>query len=62
MMRQLQNDAEEVGLPPEARAFKIHKVEHPPSVSIETEYEEQLDLPLLHRKVRFNPSISLTQW
>jgi hypothetical protein len=56
-LRRLQADADEIGLPPEAKKFKITRSERPPSVTITTEYNEKVELPFFHRTLVFKPSV-----
>lgn len=56
--RQLQAEAQDLGIPPEGRRFKITKVDAPASITISTSYQEQVDLPLLRRSFSFHPSVT----
>ncbi len=57
-LRRLQADADEIGLPAEAKAFKITRSRTPPSIAISTEYHEKVELPFVHRVFIFKPSIT----
>lgn len=57
-LRRLQADAEEIGLPAEAKRFQIKRVQAPPSITISTEYHEKVELPFLHRTIAFKPSVT----
>jgi hypothetical protein len=58
MTRQLQFDAQDVGLPKDARDFRISKSDRPPSVTVSLEYSEPVDLFLLHRSFVFRPVVT----
>jgi hypothetical protein len=58
ILRQLQTDAREIGVPAEATRFKIARTEVPRSITITTEYRERVDLPLVHRTFAFRPSVN----
>ena len=53
--RRLVTKAEELGLPADARKFRITRSGTPRQIIIETEYSDSLDLPLLHRAFLFKP-------
>jgi hypothetical protein len=57
-LRRLQADVEEIGLPAEAKKFKIQRSTAPPSVTISTEYHEKVELPFLHRTLTFKPTVT----
>lgn len=58
ILADLRADAKEIGLPAEAGRFRIRRVEHPPAITIATEYRESVNLPLLKRTFVFKPSVS----
>jgi hypothetical protein len=56
--RQLQAEAQDLGIPPEGRRFKIVKTDAPAAITISTSYTEQVDLPLFKRSFSFRPSVT----
>lgn len=60
ILTQLKNDAHDIGLPPGAATFRITRVDHPPSITITTEYREDVDLPLFKRTFVFRPKVFLS--
>ncbi|MBL8984731.1 MAG: hypothetical protein SFV24_18665 [Gemmatimonadales bacterium] len=59
ILKQLQADAKEMGLPPAAQQFRIVRTESPRGITISTAYSERVDLPLLHRAFPFKPTVTL---
>ncbi len=56
--RQLISSVDEIGLPGEAKRFRIRRLGQPRRIIIETKYEEELDLPLIHsRTLVFTPRV-----
>jgi hypothetical protein len=56
--RQLQAEAQDLGIPPEGRRFRITKSDAPASITISTSYTEHVSLPLLDRSFSFHPSVT----
>jgi hypothetical protein len=54
---QLKADALDIGLPGDAARFRLTRVAHPPSITITTEYHEDIDLPLLKKTLTFRPKV-----
>jgi hypothetical protein len=54
----LQDDAVEIGLPEDARGFRIVRKSDPPIIEISMAYAERVDLPLFHRTFLFRPVAS----
>jgi hypothetical protein len=57
-LRRLQGDVDEIGLPAEAKQFKIVRSRTPPSIMISTGYREKVELPFVHRTFAFAPSVT----
>jgi hypothetical protein len=55
--RRLTNRVTELDLPRDAHRFRIRRTPQPRAIVIETQYEETLDLPLLHYTFRFRPRV-----
>lgn len=53
--RRLITTVEELGLPADAKKFRITRSGTPREIVIETEYSDSLDLPMLHRAFLFKP-------
>ena len=53
--RRLQAKAEELKLPPEASKFTITRTGNPRMITIETEYNESVSLPLFNHTFVFKP-------
>jgi len=58
VVRQLQSDALDIGIPAEGHRFRIERIEVPRGITISTSYQERVDLPLLHKTFSFHPSVS----
>ncbi len=60
ILRVLAAKADEIGLPPAAKAgLKIRRTPNPQRISISTQYNERIDLPLLHRIITFRPQAEM---
>lgn len=58
LRRQLNQSVDEIGLPPQAKRFRIRRTGSPATIVIETTYEEVLDLPLIKpRTLTFHPKV-----
>lgn len=57
-IRRLQNAVDEIGLPPDAKRFKIQRIEGISTIIISTEYQEKVELPFMHRAIRFKPTVT----
>ena len=55
--RRLLRKVEELGLPPEARAFTIRRSIRPREIRIFTTYEEIVQFPFYTRTLTFNPEV-----
>lgn len=55
--RRLLRKVEELGLPPEARAFTIRRSIRPREIRIFTSYEETVEFPFYRRTLAFNPEV-----
>ena len=58
ILRQLQTDAAEIGVPKQAQAFKIVRSENPRRIRITTTYSEKVELPFMHRAFTFAPIVT----
>ncbi|MBM4188256.1 MAG: hypothetical protein FJ206_13220 [Gemmatimonadetes bacterium] len=58
ILSRLQADADEIGLPPAARQFRIQRSRGPAGMTISIRYSEKIELPFVHRSVEFAPSVS----
>jgi hypothetical protein len=58
ILRQLQQDAREIGVPAEAQRFRIVRTDAPRGITISTTYAEKVDLPFLKRSIPFKPSVT----
>jgi len=54
---QLRSDVIDIGLPRDQIRFQLVRVAHPPSITITSEYQEKIDLPLLKRTLTFRPKV-----
>ncbi len=59
VLKQLQADAKEMGLPASAQQFRIVRTDAPRGITISTAYAERVDLPFLHRAFSFKPTVTL---
>lgn len=57
ILKQLQADAAEIGLPKAARQFKIVRTTDPRGIRISTQYNETIELPFTVKVVTLKPSI-----
>lgn len=55
--RRLLRKVEELGLPPEARAFTIRRSTRPREIHIFTTYQEIVEFPFYTRTLTFNPEV-----
>ncbi|MFN0177210.1 MAG: hypothetical protein ACKVZ0_00305 [Gemmatimonadales bacterium] len=58
ILRRLQLDADEIGLPADAKRFRVLRTRGPMTISITTTYTEKVTLPLINRSFAFNPAVS----
>ncbi|MEZ4456540.1 MAG: hypothetical protein R2882_08335 [Gemmatimonadales bacterium] len=58
ILRQLRADAVDIGVPSTAQRFQINRIRNPRQITISTTYEETIELPFVHRKVVFKPSVT----
>ena len=58
ILRRLHADADEIGLPPEAKRFQIQRTQGPLSITIKTDYSEKVELPFAHKTFTFRPAIT----
>ena len=61
ILRGLRSDVKEIGLPEEAKRFRIERHKNPAVITIWTEYRERVDLPLVHRVLLLRPRIVMQQ-
>ncbi|MEO8451951.1 MAG: hypothetical protein ABI647_19325, partial [Gemmatimonadota bacterium] len=59
LQKRLAADVDDVGLPAEAKRFRITRVENPPQITISTEYDELLQLPFVHKVMKFRPRVTV---
>lgn len=52
----LRSVVDELGLPAEAKRFRIRRVGHPPVITIVTSYDVTIELPFKNKVIRFHPS------
>lgn len=57
ILRNLQAEVREIGLPLEAARFQIVRRQAPREITITTEYRERVELPFVHRTFTFKPSV-----
>lgn len=53
--RRLLTTVDELGLPAEAQQIQIHRTARPRQITIESEYAEEVTLPLFHHTFQFRP-------
>jgi hypothetical protein len=58
----LRSVADELGLPPEAKKFRIRRVGHPPTIIITTSYQVTIELPFKNKVIRFHPSAQVQRF
>ena len=58
ILRELQGDVSEIGVPAEAAKFRIVRIEVPRAITITTAYSELIDVPLIRRSIRLNISVN----
>lgn len=58
----LRSVADELGLPPEAKKFRIRRTGHPPIITIVTSYEVTIELPFKNKVIRFHPSAQVRRF
>ena len=61
MLRRLRVAVVELDLPEEAKRFTIRRSRFPPTVSVRTQYHQQVDLPFHRRVITFRPSVEVRQ-
>ena len=62
ILRGLRQAADEIGLPAEAKQFKVQRTDvYPRTITISTVYTEKLNLPFVKKTVTFKPSATHSQ-
>ncbi len=61
MLRRLRLAVVQLDLPEDAKRFTIRRSRLPPTVSIRTQYRQQIELPFHHRFITFRPSVEVRQ-
>ena len=61
MLRRLRLEVVQLDLPEDAKRFVIRRSKFPPTVSIRTQYRQQIELPFHHRFITFHPSVEVRQ-
>lgn len=56
ILRRLQADVDEIGVPAEAKKFNIQRIQGA-SITITTTYHETVELPFVHKTLTFKPSV-----
>lgn len=57
ILHRLQLDVVEIGLPGEAKNFRIRRTTGPLEISIATNYHEKVELPFVNKSLAFHPSV-----
>ncbi len=57
----LKGVAQDLGLPAEAQRIVIRRTEHPPVVSIRSQYTIELVLPFTHKEITLRPAAEVRQ-
>lgn len=61
IIRHLIGVAQDLGLPAEAQRFKVRRTEHPPVVSIRTQYDVDIVLPFKRKTITLTPMAEVRQ-
>lgn len=61
MLRRLRQSVVQLDLPEDAKRFTIRRSKFPPTVIIQTQYRQQIELPFHHRFITFRPSVEVRQ-